>query len=68
MVKALVAAVVLKGAYPLLVTPYTEKAELDHEILVREAEYVDAQGVGGVIWPTANEINILDELGEYESD
>ena len=67
MVKALVAAVVLKGAYPLLVTPYTEKAELDHEILVREAEYVDAQGVGGVIWPTANEINILDELGEYES-
>lgn len=62
---ALIAAAVLQGPYPLLVTPWTEKAALDIDVLVKEADYVNAQGVGGIIWPTAGEVNGLDETGEF---
>ena len=62
---ALIAAAVLQGPYPLLVTPWTEKAELDVGVLVKEADYVNAQGVGGIIWPTAGEVDGLDETGEF---
>ena len=61
----LLAVAVLKGPFPLLVTPWTEKAELDVSVLVKEAEYVDACGVGGIIWPTAGEVAALEASGEY---
>ncbi len=56
----------VEGPYPLLVTPWTEDAHLDLEVLVKEAEYVDGCGVGGLIWPTAGEVlrNLSD--AEYE--
>lgn len=56
----------LEGPYPLLVTPWTEQATMDAPVLVREAEYVEAAGVGGIIWPSASEVEDLDEEGEYE--
>lgn len=57
----------LGGPYPLLVTPWTPDGKLDVEVLVKEAEYVDSCGAGGVIWPTAGEVikNLRD--AEYEA-
>lgn len=62
-----VAAAVLEGPFPLLVTPWTEKAELDVPVLVKEAEFVERTGVGGIVWPTAGEVGSLDGTGEYEA-
>jgi len=67
MLTALIAAAVLRGPFPLLVTPWTEDAKLDVPVLVREAEYVNRCGTGGIIWPTAPEIKDLDAAGEYEA-
>jgi len=53
----------LQGPYPLLVTPWTEDAKLDVPVLVKEADYVNACGVGGIIWPPANEV-----LGTLKKD
>ena len=61
------AAVVLEGPYPLLVTPWTEKAELDMPVLVKEAEFVESTGSGGIIWPSSVEVVALDATGEYEA-
>jgi dihydrodipicolinate synthase/N-acetylneuraminate lyase len=61
---AIIAAAVLPGPYPLLVTPWTADAKLDIPTLVKEAGYVNAQGVGGIIWPTAGEV--LDNLTDDE--
>ena len=55
------------GPYPLLVTPWTEDAKLDTEVLAREAEYVNSCGVGGVIWPTAGEVLHNLSAAEYEA-
>ncbi len=63
----IIAAAVLEGPFPLLVTPWTEKAELDVPVLVKEAEFVERTGVGGIIWPTAGEVGSLDVTGEYEA-
>ncbi len=60
-------AAVLEGPFPLLVTPWTEKAELDVPVLVKEAEFLERAGVGGIIWPTAGEVGALDRTGEYEA-
>lgn len=60
------AAAVLKGPFPLLVTPWTGNAELDVDTLVNEAAFVDNAGVGGIIWPTAGEVAGLDKTGEFE--
>lgn len=60
-------AAVLEGPFPLLVTPWTEKAELDVPVLVKEAEFVERSGVGGIIWPTAGEVGSLDGTGKYEA-
>ena len=48
--------VAISGACPLLITPWTEDARLDVDVLAREAEYVEGCGVGGLIWPTAGEV------------
>ena len=57
----------IRGPYPLLVTPWTEDARLDTDVLVREAEYVAACGVAGIIWPTAVEVLWTLSAEEYEA-
>ena len=39
----------LRGPFPLLVTPWTADAKLDVPTLVKEAEFVNRCGAGGVI-------------------
>lgn len=56
----------IRGAFPLLVTPWTAEAELDVEVLVKEAGFVNDCGVGGVIWPTAGEVIGTLSDDEYE--
>lgn len=63
---ALCAAEAIRGPFPLLCTPWTETGALDVGTLVREAAFVNACGVGGVIWPTAGEVADLVAEGEYE--
>ena len=57
----------IRGPHPLLVTPWTEDARLDTEVLVREAEYVANCGVAGLIWPTAVEVLWTLTAEEYEA-
>ncbi len=57
----------IRGPYPLLVTPWTEDARLDIDILVREAEYVAGCGVNGLIWPPASEVMGTLSAEEYEA-
>lgn len=57
----------LEGPFPLLLTPWTEDARVDIATLVKEAEYVDASGAGGMIWPTAGERKEIVEAGDYEA-
>ncbi|NLT71621.1 MAG: hypothetical protein GXX91_13135, partial [Verrucomicrobiaceae bacterium] len=55
----------LEGAFPLMCTPYTEDAGVDYAVLADEAEFMDACGVGGIIWPSASDtLSMSDE--EYE--
>ena len=60
---SIIAAAVLEGPFPLLCTPWTEGAELDVPVLVKEAKYVNDAGAGGIVWPTAPEVDGLDEAG-----
>ena len=57
----------MRGAFPLLVTPWTFEARLDVPILVKEAAFANKCGVNGIIWPTAVEVADLSEEGEYEA-
>ena len=57
----------IRGPHPLLVTPWTEDARPDAEVLVREAEYVANCGVDGFIWPTAVEVLWTLTAEEYEA-
>lgn len=57
----------IAGPYPLLVTPWTEDAKLDTDVLVREARYVASFDVGGFIWPTAGEVLWNLSTEEYEA-
>ena len=57
----------IRGPYPLLVTPWTEDAKLDVDVLVKEADYVNGCGVGGIIWPTAGEVLGNLSVAEYET-
>lgn len=61
----MLAAAVLQGPYPLLVTPWTEDAKLDVPVLVKEADYVNSCGVGGIIWPSAGEVLGILKEDEY---
>lgn len=63
---SIIAAAVLEGPFPLLCTPWTEAAELDVPVLVKEAKYVNDAGAGGIVWPMAPELDGLDETGEFE--
>ena len=66
MLASILAAAVLEGPFPLLCTPWTEQAELDVPVLLKESKYVNDAGVGGIVWPTAPEVNDLDESDEFE--
>jgi len=57
----------LEGPFPLLLTPWTEEARLDIPVFLKEAEYVDACGVGGMIWPSAGERAEVVAAGDYEA-
>ena len=45
----------IRGAFPLLSTPYAADGSLDCETLAKEAEFVAECGVQGIIWPPAGE-------------
>ena len=55
------------GPFPLLLTPWTEDAHVDIPTLLREAEYTEAAGVGGMFWPSAGERKDVLESGDYEA-
>ena len=45
----------IRGAYPILTTPYLADGSLDYDSLVKEARWVDAAGVQGIIWPQSDD-------------
>ena len=45
----------IRGAYPILTTPYLADGSVDYDSLVKEAEWTDAAGVQGVIWPQSDD-------------
>ncbi len=49
------AAEPVRGAYPILTTPYLADGAVDYDSLVREAEWADAAGVDGIIWPQSDD-------------
>lgn len=55
MMFGLVLAAAIGGPFPLLCTPYTEKGEVDCEVLAKEARFVADCGANGVIWPAADD-------------
>jgi len=48
-------AAAVRGAYPILSTPYLADGAVDYGSLVREAEWADAAGVDGIIWPQSDD-------------
>ncbi|MDO5317293.1 MAG: hypothetical protein Q4G65_01575 [bacterium] len=55
----------IRGPFPLLCTPWTAEGALDCDVLAKEAAFMSAGGVAGVIWPTAGEVKDLVREGEY---
>ena len=49
------AAELVRGAYPILTTPYLADGAVDYDSLVKEAHWVDAAGVQGIIWPQSDD-------------
>ena len=50
------AAEVVRGAYPILSTPYLETdGDVDYDSLVKEAKWVDKAGVDGIVWPQSDD-------------
>lgn len=49
------AAEPVRGAYPILTTPYLADGSVDYNSLVKEAEWTDAAGVQGIIWPQSDD-------------
>ena len=45
----------IRGAYPILTTPYFEDGAVDYDSLVKEAQWVDKAGVDGIIWPQSDD-------------
>jgi dihydrodipicolinate synthase/N-acetylneuraminate lyase len=41
----------LRGAFPIMATPYTETKAVDYEDLAREVEFMHRCGVQGMVWP-----------------
>ena len=45
----------IRGAYPILTTPYLADGSVDYGSLVKEAQWVDKAGVDGIIWPQSDD-------------
>lgn len=45
----------VRGAYPILTTPYLADGSVDYDSLVNEVKWVDRAGVDGVIWPQSDD-------------
>jgi 4-hydroxy-tetrahydrodipicolinate synthase len=41
----------LRGAFPIMATPFTEDKAVDYEDLAREVDFMDRCGVQGMVWP-----------------
>lgn len=41
----------LRGAFPIMATPYTESKAIDYEDLAGEVDFMAACGVQGMVWP-----------------
>jgi len=41
----------MRGAFPIMATPYTGAKELDYEDLAKEVDFLDECGAHGMIWP-----------------
>jgi 1-pyrroline-4-hydroxy-2-carboxylate deaminase len=41
----------MRGAFPIMATPYTESKAVDYEDLAREVEFMARCGVQGMVWP-----------------
>lgn len=45
----------IRGPFPILSTPFTESGEVDFDVLVRQARFVDWCGSPGMIWPQSSD-------------
>ncbi|MDO4575487.1 MAG: dihydrodipicolinate synthase family protein [Planctomycetia bacterium] len=45
----------VRGPFPILSTPFTEKGELDYDVLAKQAQFVDKCGCSGMIWPQSGD-------------
>ena len=45
----------MKGPFLIASTPYYEDGAVDYEALVKEAQFMDASGCCGVMWPQSND-------------
>ncbi len=52
---AALASEAVRGAYPILTTPYLADGSVDYDSLVKEAKWADAAGVDGIIWPQSDD-------------
>src|SRR5262245_18580177 len=41
----------MRGAFPIMATPYTESKEVDYEDLANEVRFMIRCGVQGMVWP-----------------
>ncbi len=41
----------MRGAFPIMATPYTESKEVDFEDLAKEVGFLDQCGAHGMVWP-----------------
>jgi len=50
----------LRGAFPIMATPYTESKAIDYEDLAGEVDFMADCGVQGMVWPqSASEYTLL---------
>ncbi len=45
----------IRGPFPILSTPFTEKGEVDYAVLANQARFVDWGGCPGMIWPQSGD-------------
>ncbi len=45
----------VRGPFPILSTPFTEKGDIDYDVLAREARFVDWCESPGMIWPQSGD-------------
>jgi dihydrodipicolinate synthase/N-acetylneuraminate lyase len=45
----------IQGPFLILSTPFTEKGEVDYDVLANQARFIDWCGCPGMIWPQAGD-------------